>query len=444
MLPAMRSTVPFVLAAALLATPAFGQAVLTGKAAYGDWRSAAPGVVRDITASSMPPPFASHSASNAPEEVPRPAGAQLRVPPGFHVGLFASGLGEARTLRVAPNGDIFLAESGAGEIRVLRVPDGAAHPTHNEVFARGLDRPFGIAFWPPGPQPRFIYVAETNRVVRYPYQSGDLHARGAARTVVAHLPSGSGHWTRDLVFSPNGQTMYVSVGSATNAGTELRGTPPRQDPVPGAGWGSERDRADVLTFDPDGGNRRIYATGLRNCAAEAIQPGSGTLWCAVNERDGLGNNLPPDYATSVQQGGFYGWPWYYIGDHPDPRLHGARPELAHDVVVPDVLIQPHSAPLGITFYEGRQFPAAYRGDAFVTLHGSWNRTDRTGYKVVRLLFDHGRPTGKYEDFLTGFVASSAAVWGRPVGVAVAHDGSLLVSDDAGGTLWRVTYGEKGR
>jgi glucose/arabinose dehydrogenase len=288
--------------------------------------------------------------------------------------------------------------------------------------------------------------------VRFPYRSGDLRARGKPQVVVPHLPVG-GHATRDLVFSPDGHSMFVSVGSESNIPSDL---PPR-DAVSarawdaahglGAAWGSEQDRADVLVFDPDGGNRHTFAAGLRNCTAEAIQPIQGplggalggALWCVVNERDGLGDDLPPDYATSVQQGAFYGWPWYYIGGHEDPRLKGQRPDLAGHVTAPDVLIQPHSAPLGIAFYDGDQFPPDYRGDAFVTLRGSWNRSRRTGYKVIRLRFANGRPTGEYEDFLTGFVASDQAVWARPVGIAVARDGSLLVSEDGNSTIWRIAY-----
>ena len=206
-------------------------------------------------------------------------------------------------------------------------------------------------------------------------------------------------------------------------------------------WGptAEEWRADVLAFDADGSHRRIFASGLRNCTAEAIAPATGALWCVVNERDGLGDDLPPDFATSVREGAFYGWPWYYIGNHEDPRLKGQHPDLEGRVTIPDVLIQPHSAPLGITFYDGAQFPQDYRGDAFVTLRGSWNRARRTGYKVIRLRFANGRPTGEYEDFLTGFVVSDQAVWGRPVGIAVAHDGALLVSEDGNGTIWRIAY-----
>jgi glucose/arabinose dehydrogenase len=195
----------------------------------------------------------------------------------------------------------------------------------------------------------------------------------------------------------------------------------------------------VLAFDPDGGHKRIYATGLRNCSGMSIQPANGALWCAVNERDGLGDDLPPDFATRVTEGAFFGWPWYYIGAREDPRHKGERLDLAGGVTVPDVLFQPHSAPLGITFYEGDAFPAEYKGDAFVAFHGSWNRAKRTGYKVVRLLMKDGKPTGVYEDFLVGFVADDASVWGRPVDVAVTKSGALLVTDDEGGAIWRITY-----
>jgi glucose/arabinose dehydrogenase len=426
-----------------LALPLLADAPLTGAAAYGDWHSDVPGVVRHFTPDAMPAPYSSSSAHRSPSVVPRPAGATLHVPPGFEVDLFASGLEGPRTLRVAPNGDVFMAESDAGRLRILRTkPDASARP-QSYVFADGLAYPFGIAFWPPGPDPRFVYVAQIDRVVRFPYRAGDLRPRGNPEVVVQHLPTG-GHATRDLVFSRDGRSMFVSVGSASNAGTDM----PARDAATirswdaahgiGAAWGSEQERADVLVFDADGGNRRIFATGLRNCTAEAIAP-TGELWCVVNERDGLGDDVPPDYATSVRQGAFYGWPWYYAGDHEDPRLKGQRADLAGKTALPDVLIQPHSAPLGLTIYDGDQFPPEYRGDAFVTLHGSWNRKRRTGYKVIRLRFANGKPTGDYEDFLTGFVASDQAVWARPVGIAVARDGSLLVSEDGNGTIWRVAY-----
>jgi glucose/arabinose dehydrogenase len=416
-----------------------------GAAAYGDWRTDAPGVRRKITPADMPEPMASRPVANQSERVARPAGALPRVPEGFAVDLFASGLEEPRVVRVAPNGDIFVAETGAGRVRVLRSADGAAQAGASEVFASKLDRPFGIAFYPPGPDPRWVYVATTSEVVRYPYRNGDLKASGPAETIVASLPHGGGHWTRDIAFSPDGKTMFVSVGSGSNVAESMRRLPATEIAAfetahaVGAAWGPEEDRADVLAFDPDGHDKRIFADGIRNCSGLAIQPETSALWCAVNERDMLGDDLPPDYATRVKQGEFYGWPWYYIGARQDPRHANERPDLANKVAIPDVLFQPHSAPLGITFYEAGQFPREYKGDAFVALHGSWNRAKRTGYKVVRLIFKDGQPTGEYEDFLVGFVNDDQSVWGRPVDVAVARDGSLLVTDDGGGAIWRVTY-----
>jgi glucose/arabinose dehydrogenase len=425
--------------ATTIATPKAAPAdpVRTGDAAFGDWRGDAPGVARKITPDVLPPPFASRSAAQAPSVIVRPAGASPHLPPGFEAALFATGLDQPRTMHTAPNGDIFLAEAGSGRIRVLRTADGATKPVSITIFASGVDLPFGIAFWPPGPSPQFVYVGGTGRVVRFPYQTGDLEARGPAQVIVRKLPTG-GHWTRDIVFSPDGTRMFVAVGSAGNLDLALTGQPQADLPL-GAAGGDDADRADVLEFTPDGGNPHIFATGLRNCTAEAIQPTTGALWCAVNERDGLGDNLPPDYVTRVEPGAFYGWPWFYIGGHPEPRMGGARIDLASRVTVPDVLIQPHSAPVGMAFYDGVQFPADYRGDAFVALHGSWNRAQRTGYKVVRLRFQDGHPTGVYEDFLTGFVASDQAVWARPVGLTVMHDGSMLVSEDANGTIWRIAY-----
>ena len=432
-------------AASSLVALADENGVRTGAAAYGDWRTDAPGVRRKLTEAEMPAPGASRSAVNPSWLVARHEGALPKAPPGFAVSLFASGFSEPRVVRVAPDGDVFVAESAAGRVTVLSAADGAAKSASAATFATGLHRPFGIAFYPPGPAPSYVYVAETDRVERFPYRSGETKATGPVEVVVASLPSGRGHWTRDPAFSADGKTLFVSVGSASNIADDMPDAPAEgvaafaAKHAPGAAWGVEENRADVLAFDPDGGGLKVVATGLRNCAGLTVQPQSGALWCAVNERDGLGDDLPPDYATSVKPGAFYGWPWFYIGGHEDPRLAGRRADLAASVAVPDVLIQPHSAPLGITFYEGAQFPAGYRGDAFVALHGSWNRAKRTGYKVVRLPFTDGAPTGEYEDFLTGFVADDASVWGRPVDVAVAHDGALLVTDDAGGAIWRVAF-----
>ena len=290
----------------------------------------------------------------------------------------------------------------------------------------------GSAFYPPGDAPQWVYVANTDSVVRFPYKSGDLRARGQAETVVPDLPGGGhlrggGHWTRDIAFSRDGKTMFVSVGSRSNV-----------DDIDGNA--AEFHRADVLVFDPDGKNLRVYASGIRNAVGIAIHPQSGELWVSVNERDLLGDNLVPDYITHVEPGGFYGWPWYYIGGHQDPRHAGKHPELAAKVIVPDVLLQPHDASLQMTFYDGGQFPAEYRGDIFAAQHGSWNRKVRSGYEVVRVPM-HGRTRagGEYEDFLTGFVSPLGDVWGRPVGVAVAKDGALMVTDDGSNSIWRVSY-----
>jgi glucose/arabinose dehydrogenase len=418
--------------------------LLTGVAAFGDWRADAPLVRRKITVADLPPPFATRSANNDARVVRRPATAILKVPPGFRVELFASGLTDPRSLVTAPNGDIFVAESEAGRIRVLRAADGDDKPRETSLFASGLAAPFGIAFYPPGSDPQWVYVANTGSVVRFAYRNGDLKARARPEPVVRSLPTG-GHITRDLVFSPDGRRMFVSVGSASNVGEGMK--PKRADAIAqwdaahglGAAWDNDTDRATVLAFDPDGTNKRIFAAGLRNCVGLGVHPQTHDLWCSVNERDGLGDDLVPDYVTRVREGGFFGWPWYYLGAHQDPSHPGARPDLKDKITVPDVLLQAHSASLRMTFYAGTQFPAEYRGDAFVAEHGSWNRAKRTGYKLIRIHLQDGVPSGAYEDFLTGFVVDDSSVWGRPVGVTVAHDGALLVSEDGNGTIWRVTY-----
>jgi glucose/arabinose dehydrogenase len=403
--------------------------ILTGKSALGDWTTDAPGVRRRITTADLPTPYETRSVDNGPRLVPRPADAWPKAPAGFKVEEFATGLENPRIIRTAPNGDLFVAESRPGRIRVLRAGTGAGKAATNEIFASGLTRPFGIAFYPPGPDPRYVYIANTGSVVRFPYRNGDLKARGEAETIVANIPGGGqlrggGHWTRDIVFSRDGRKMYVSVGSLTNV------------------WERESDneerRAAILEFNPDGTGERIYASGIRNAVGIAIHPQTGVLWASVNERDGLGDDLVPDYVTSVKEGGFYGWPWYYMGSNQDPRHPGKRPDLRGKVIVPDVLLQSHTASLGMVFYDGRQFPADFNGDAFAAQHGSWNRSRRTGYKVVRVPLRRGVATGVYEDFLTGFVTPGGDVWGRPVGVAVAKDGALMVTDDGSNTVWRVS------
>jgi glucose/arabinose dehydrogenase len=409
------------LALAPAARTADAPALRVGAAAYGDWTGDAPGVRRHIAPADMPPPYATLSASNGARYVPRPTGASPKVPPGFKVEALAVRLTEPRLLRVAPNGDIFVAEMSAGDVRLLRAGGGASEA--GALYAEGLDGPFGLAFFPPGNDPKYLYVGTTTAVLRYAYRNGDARPSGPPETVV-RLPAG-GHATRDVIFSPDGRKMYVTVGSASN-----------DQEFPS----DETRRANILEFAPDGSGERRFATGLRNPVEMAIHPLTGDLWTVVNERDGRGDNLPPDYVTRVRDGAFFGWPWYYVGANQDPRHQGEHPELRDSIAVPDVLIQPHSAPLGIAVYTGRQFPPAYRSGLFVALHGSWNRAQRTGYKLVYVPLADGIPSGDYEDFMTGFVTPESNVWGRPVAVAVAPDGSLLVSDDAGGVVWRISYG----
>jgi glucose/arabinose dehydrogenase len=391
---------------------------------FTDFRYEAPGTVRKISVADLPAPYASASAGNAPQLVPRPDDAWPQAPAGFKVGLYAQGLRVPRAMRVAPNGDVFLAESGAGRIRVFRGMTADGKPQRSEIFAEHLKQPYGIAFYPAGPNPQWVYVGDTDAILRFPYRSGDFQAAGAPEHI-ADLPAGGGHWTRDLQFSLDGKTLYAAVGSGSNVDD------PDTKPA-------EKDRADILAFDPDGSRRRVYAYGIRNPSGLAIDPRSGQLWCTVNERDGLGDNLVPDYITTVREGGFYGWPWWYIGAHQDPRHAGKHPELKDRAIVPDVLLQPHNASLQLAFYEGNRFPQEYRGDMFATEHGSWNKSVRAGYEVIRVpLHQTGKASGEYADFLTGFVLPDGRAWGRPVGVTVAPDGSLLVSDDGSNSIWRV-------
>jgi glucose/arabinose dehydrogenase len=401
---------------------------------FYDFHGEKPGTVHKIGINDLPPPNATKSAVNPPAPAERPAGAIPKTLPGFSVNLYAGGLDEPRELRTAPNGDVFLAESDKGEITIFRGIDKDGKPEQVSTFATGLNKPFGIAFYPLGANPQWIYVAETGSVKKFPYHNGDLRASGPAQTVVAELfpgaEHGRGHWTRDVAFSPDGKKMYVSIGSQSNVDDSDTHS-------------SEFHRADILEFNPDGSGMRVFASGTRNPVTIAFEPKTGALWTSVNERDALGNNLVPDYATHVVDGGFYGWPWYYMGGHQDPRLKDSHPDLRAKMITPDLIIQPHSAPLGFAFYTGDQFPAEYQGDMFLALHGSWNRDPRTGYEVVRVpLHQQGKSTGEYEDFLTGFVTDDGQVWGRPVGVAVAKDGSLLVSDDGSRVIWRVSYGGK--
>lgn len=415
------------LAAAITLFASADPAVRTGKAVLDDdYRGDAPGVRRKITVDDLPPPHATKSVDNGPKLVPKPKDAWPKAPAGFVVELVTTDLKNPRKIITAPNGDLFVAESQANRVSVLRVgPDGKLQS--KETFADNLSQPFGIAFYPPGPNPTHVYVGNTDSIVRFPYQAGDAKARGPAEKL-ADLPGGGrlrggGHWTRDVIFSPDGQRMFASVGSHSNNDDDAQ----------------EKDRADVLVFTPDGKDQRIFAAGIRNAVGLAIEPKTGLLWGSVNERDELGDNLVPDYITHIEENAFYGWPWYYLGNHPDPKHAGKHSELASKVVVPDVLLQSHSASLCMTFYTADAFPAEYKGEAFAAEHGSWNRSHRTGYKVIRVPMKDGKGTGEYEDFLTGFVTEKGDVWGRPVGVTVGNDGALYVTDDGGNCLWRVAY-----
>ncbi len=396
-------------------------------APFTDFRYEKPGTTRKITATDLPQPYDTHSADNAPKLVARPDNVWPVAPAGFKVELYATGLDNPRTLRTAPNGDIFLTESDPGRIRIFRGLTSDGKPEQSAIFASGLKRPYGLAFYPTGPDPQWLYVGSTAELVRFPYHNGDLKATGAPEHI-ADLPAGGGHWTRAVAFSQDGKKLFVAVGSGSNVDDP--------DTTPG-----EKNRADILVCDPANCTLSVYAYGIRNAGGGiAINPQTGELWCSVNERDALGDNLVPDYITHVQEGGFYGWPWWYIGGHQDPRLKGKHPELKDKTIVPDVLLQPHNASLEFTFYDGKQFPAEYKGDIFASEHGSWNKAVRVGYEVIRVpLHQTGDASGDYEDFLTGFVLPDGNAWGRPVGITIIPDGSLLVSDDGTNSIWRVSY-----
>lgn len=445
-------------AGALFQAALHGQQAITGPSAFAGYAQQKPGVRRKITLADLPEPNPGESVDNGPVLVKRPDGAWPIAPAGFKVQLYAGGDAATpmqrsennkethpptsgtfvmpRIIRTAPNGDLFVADSQAGSILVLRGVTAAGKAATISTYANGLDHPFGIAFYPSGAHPQWIYVGNATTVVRFSYTSGDLKAARAPETIVSNIPGyaqlrGGGHWTRDVVFAANGKHLLVSVGSGSNVDD------PDTHP-------NEFHRADVLEYTPEGKFVEVYAYGIRNCVGEAINPITGQLWCSTNERDGLGNNLVPDYVTSVKEGGFYGWPWYYMGGHQDPRLVGKHPELKSKVITPDVLLQPHMASLEMTFYPatGSAFPAQYDGDGFAAEHGSWNRANRGGYEVIRIPMKNGKATGEYEDFLTGFVRADGQVWGRPVGVAVGSDGSLYVSDDGSRSIWRVSYSRK--
>lgn len=379
----------------------------------------APGVrgqVTDGKKPDLPAPFASKSVNNGAEEAKPPKGFMPTVPPGFKINVYAADFKGPRWMQVAPNGDIFLADTAGGKVVVLRDPQHAGSAQENEAFVSGLKEPYGIVF-----HDDYVYVGDTNELLRFKYDAKTSKRQGEAEHLM-DLPTG-GHSTRSLALLPDGKHLLVGVGSQSNVSVE-----------------SDPRRAAITICDLDGKNVRQYATGIRNPTGLAIEPSSGVLWTSVNERDGLGNDLPPDYLTSVKDGGFYGWPYSYIGNNPDPRVKPQKPELTAKAIVPDVLLGAHRAPLQFAFYTGTQFPESYRGGVFLAEHGSWNRTPRAGYQVVFVPFKNGKPSGDPVPFLTGLVPdpTKTEVYGRPVGVAVAPDGSLLVSDDTAGTVYRIS------
>ena len=380
--------------------------------------------VHSVDPATLPKPFETTSARRASKQVAQPADARLYLPKGFKINVFAQGdFREPRWMALAPNGDVFVADSRANSIIVLRDKnkDGVAEARF--VFSDKLRQPFGMAF-----HKDWFYVANTDSIVRFKYKSGQTAAGGDPEKVVELTEGGyRQHWTRNILFSRDGTKMFVSIGSATNVNVEA-------DPR----------RAAISVYDPDGKNHRVYASGLRNPIGLAWNPKTGELWTAVNERDGLGDDLVPDYVTSVKEGGFYGWPYSYVGQNEEPRRKDENTELVKKAIVPDVLLTSHSAALGIVFYDAKMFPKEYQGDAFVALHGSWNRQKLTGYKIIRVRFKDGKLVGnQYEDFLSGWLPNedSNEVWGRPVGLLVAADGSLLITDDGANKVWRVSFGK---
>lgn len=367
---------------------------------------------------SLPAPFSTRSAGNGPDAEKPPAGFLPKAPEGFQVNVFATDFKYPRFLATAPNGDIFVADLGAGQVIVLRDPKNTGGAQEREVFAEKLNRPFGIAF-----HEGYVYVGNMNEVVRFAYDEKTSKRKGEVEHIL-DLPSGGSHVTRTVAFTADGKHLLVSVGSAGNIDIS-------KDPR----------RAAVTIADPDGKNARLYASGLRNAVGLAIEPVTGLPWVSVNERDELGDNLPPDYFTSIQDGGFYGWPYSYIGSNVDPRVAPQKPELVAKAIIPDVLLGAHVAPLQFAFYTGTQFPESYRGGAFLAEHGSWNRASRAGYQVVFIGFKDGKAVADPVAFLTGFVPDpqGKSVYGRPVGITVAKDGSLLVSDDGAKVIYRIHY-----
>lgn len=397
----------------------------SGKKEKEEASQSGPDSVATVTDSlALPAPFATESVENRPEEAGWPAGKMPTAPEGFVVTKFADKLDSPRWTYVAPNGDVFIAESStkksADRITLLRDVNKDGTPEMREIFMEKLNKPLGMLVLK-----NYFYVANTDGLYRYPYKEGETKITSKGQKIV-ELPAGgyNNHWTRNLLANADGSKIYISVGSASN--------------VADHGIDEEKRRANILEINPDGSGERVYASGLRNPVGMDWAPGTNVLWTAVNERDKLGDDLVPDYITSVKEGGFYGWPYAYFGQNEDPRRKGERPDLVAKTIVPDVPVGSHTASLGLAFYNKTQFPAKYCNGAFVGQHGSWNRSKLSGYKVVFVPIKNGKPAGKPEDFLTGFVESEKKVYGRPVDVTVMNDGSLLVNDDSGNVIWRVS------
>jgi glucose/arabinose dehydrogenase len=396
----------------------------------------------------LPPPFATKSVSNYSNVIGWEKGAKPIAPPGFIVTKFADGFDNPRWTCITPSGDILVAESnsnysvlkqvggtivGAGRsnnlsrsadrITILRDADKDGIPEQRDTFLNGLNQPFGMLFLG-----NTFYVANTDAVWSYPYQKGSMRITGQGKKIV-DLPAGkhNQHWSRNIIANAKGDKIYIAVGSASNIGEH--------------GLEFEIQRACILEVNPDGTGLRIYASGLRNPVGMAWAPGTQTLWTVVNERDAMGDDLVPDYLTSVKENGFYGWPYTYLGQHVDSRVKDSKPELVKKTIVPDVLLVSHTATLGLAFYTGSAFPQKYRNGAFLAQHGSWNRAVLSGYKVLFVPFKNGKPSGDPEDFLTGFIADleSKKVHGRPVGITQLPDGSLLMADDVSNTVWKISY-----
>lgn len=372
----------------------------------------------------LPKPYETESARRSSKVIEQPADAKFNLPKGFKINVFAEGdLKYPRWMVLAPNGDVFVADSRANSVVILRDTNKDGTADERFVFSDKLSQPFGMAFWKD-----YFYVANTDSVVRFKYKNGQTAAEGEPEKIITLTEGGyNQHWTRNILFSPDGKKLYVSIGSSGNVDPE-----------------KDERRAAISEYNPDGTGYRLFASGLRNPIGLAWNPVNKQLWTAVNERDGLGDDLVPDYVTSVKDGAFYGYPYAYIGQNEEPRRKGEMPDLVKKSIVPDVLLTSHSAALGITFYDGKMFPKEYQNDAFVALHGSWNREKLTGYKIIRVRFKDGKHIGnQYEDFLSGWLPNETSneVWGRPVGLLVNSDGSLLIADDGAKKIWRVSYGK---